>query len=125
MSTPCLICGKDEEKLHKLYQICSSCSEHIPMAIYYLSQGLDSVFEITTEFAKMHPTTLFPGTWTKNNWESYPAVQKIRSQTLVKQNTQILENTYEGMIYNPVTEEWNWFQVSRIFKKYLWKALDK
>jgi hypothetical protein len=108
MCLPCLICSKEGEKLDKLYQICTSCSKQIPMGIYYLSQGLDSVFEITTEFAKLHPT-LFPGTWTKDNWESYPTVQKIRSQTPVKQDTQILENPHEGMIYNPVTEEWGWF----------------
>lgn len=87
-----------DEKL-ACVEFCGDCRNLLPKSFINIISGKsNSVIYVQNAFVL--GLEYYSGTWTRENWETYPTIQRLR-------NTK--QDDHEGMIYNAFNDTWGWF----------------
>jgi hypothetical protein len=78
-----------------IHYICAECSCKLPIELIEVVLGNREAFSETRMFH-------ICGTWTKDNWEQYPTVIKIRNSFAPQE----AKEDHTGQTYNPFTDSW-------------------
>ena len=97
----CVCCLRKTSDSH---HFCGLCRLSLPHIFQRLIDGESIVANFDSRYIEAYPELYYPGTWTKDNWQEYPTVLKLRGT-----KTEPKEDDHAGQIYNPITESWSWF----------------